>query len=443
MNNPLIRHIQSADPAALADGERMYIYAGRDEAAVGGKNFVLNDWHIYSSSDLAHWTDHGVGLSVSDFDWASWGAWAGHVTKKGGKYYWYVPMSSPLGGAGFDIGVAIADSPVGPFVAQATPVLTDNMTVASAGNGQPAFKDIDPAVFVDDDGQAYLYWGNIDFHVARLKDNMVELDGAVQYPPLVGFTEAPSMNKINGTYFLTYASGWPEEIAYATSSNPMGPWTFRGRLNPVTGSGTNHQSLVEFRGQWYFIYHNAGLFEGGEFRRSVAMERVHFKDDGLFQQIVQTTAGVEQLDPGPFALQQEYVLRNVHSGLALELEQDSTSPGVNLRQGTPNDSPTQRFNLVAVGAAVYQIRSATSGLCVGIENDSTNASANALQVACDGSSTVNWRAAQSATGDWIFVNFKSNRVLEIANASTSVGANVVQYHYLDGAHQHWKVAPAN
>ncbi len=439
LNNPIIRHIHTADAAALVSGDRVYVYAGHDEAAVGADTFNLNHWHVFSSSDLAHWTDHGIGLEVSDFGWASWGAWAGHVTERDGTYYWYVPMSSPRGGRGFDIGVAVSNSPTGPFVASDTPVLTDDMTVASPTNGQPDFKDIDPAVFIDDDGQAYMYWGNIDFHVARLADNMVEIDGAIEYPNLVGFTEAPYMNKINGTYYLTYASGWPETIAYSTSTNPMGPFTWRGRLNDVTGSGTNHQSLIEFRDQWYFVYHNAALFEGGEFRRSVAIERLEFGAGGLFEQIVQTPDGVAQLEPGPFVLDVAYQLLNVGSGHALEIAEDFTTVGANVIQGEVDDSVTQRWQLEAVGAAVYRLRNQASDLCLSVAGNSSANSANVEQANCDASGSVRWRATRSAAGDWYFVNYASNRILEVANASTEAGANIVQYPYLPGTHQQWRV----
>ncbi len=440
LNNPVIRHINTADPAALVHGDRVYVYAGHDETPVGGSNFSLHHWHVFSTSDMSHWTDHGIALSVSDFGWASWGAWAGHVTERNGKFYWYVPMSSSQGGAGFDIGVAIADSPTGPFVAQAKPVLTDNMTVASAGNGQPAFKDIDPAVFVDDDGQAYMYWGNIDPHIAKLAGDMVTIDGPIQYPKLVGFTEAPYMNKIGGTYFLTYASGWPEEIAYSTSTNPMGPWTWRGRLNRVTGSGTNHQSLIQFRDEWYFVYHNAGLHEGGEFRRSVCVDRLELGQDGLLQEVGQTDDGVSQLAPGPFPLEQGYQLINAKSGHALDLEVSSAAPGTNVVQHAATDGPTQTWHLEAVGAAVYRIVNASTDLCVGVTGNSLSNSANVEQVACADSPSQYWRATQRASGAWMFVNYASNRLLEVASASTAAGANVAQYPSLeDGTHQHWQV----
>lgn len=242
---------------------------------------------------MVNWTNHGASLKLSTFSWASSNAWAGHVVEKNGKFYWYVTVSPKTGG-GFAIGVAVGDSPTGPFKdALGKPLITNAMT--------PNVEiDIDPAVFIDTDGKAYIYWGNAGQNAApvqmlRLKPNMIETEGSIMTFPVNGFTEASYVHKRNNMYYLTYASGWPESISYATSNSPTGPWTSRGIVNGRVSSETNHQSIIEFKGQWYFIYHNAGLPNGGNYRRSVCIDYLYYNTDGTMKRIVQTTTGVKKV----------------------------------------------------------------------------------------------------------------------------------------------------
>jgi beta-xylosidase len=204
--NPIIQHMYTADPAALVYNGRVYIYTGHDEAAEGGDSFVMRDWHVFSSSDMVNWTDHGAALRVSDFSWASADAWAGHCVYRDGKFYWYVPMSHRTIN-GFSIGVAVSDSPTGPFQdARGSALITNNMTT----DIDITWDDIDPAVFIDDDGQAYLYWGNTNCRYIRLQNNMIETNGSIVTVNLPGYTEGPWLHKRNGTYYLTYAANFPE-----------------------------------------------------------------------------------------------------------------------------------------------------------------------------------------------------------------------------------------
>ncbi len=290
--NPLIRQMFTADPAALVYSDTFYIYTGHDEQAMGVEGYFMRDWHVFSSVDLINWYDHGAVLRVSDFSWARADAWAGHCVEKDGKFYWYVPMNHNSI-EGFSIGVAVSDHPAGPFVdAKGSALITNDMTT----NLSILWDDIDPAVFVDDDGQAYIYWGNSSCKYAKLKSNMIELDGPIQYITLPMFTEAPWVHKRNGLYYLSYASRWPEYIDYATGPGPEGPWTHRGRLNDyVENCSTNHQAILEFNGEWYFVYHNGSLPTGGDFRRSVCLDRLYYNDDGTMQEIVQTIRGVPEV----------------------------------------------------------------------------------------------------------------------------------------------------
>ncbi|AWS43949.1 glycoside hydrolase family 43 protein [Streptosporangium sp. 'caverna'] len=292
--SPITTAIYTADPAALVVGDTMYLHTGHDEAAAGGTNFVMRDWHVFSSTDAATFTDQGARLSLSNFSWAGGDAWAGEVEPRGGKYYWYVPVNGR--GAGWmDIGVAVGDSPLGPFTdAKGGPLISD-----STPNSSPL--NIDPTVFTDDDGQAYIYWGSYNgVRAAKLKPDMINLDGPVITPQGVSnFWEAPWMFKRNGTYYLAYAandSGCSSPgyacIRYATASNPMGPWTHRGVVLDQVTSTTNHPAIVEFKGQWYMVYHNAAAPGGGNFRRSVTLDKLYWNADGTMQKVVQTTGPI-------------------------------------------------------------------------------------------------------------------------------------------------------
>jgi len=288
--NPIIANVYTADPAALVSNGRVYLYTGHDEAAPGVEGYVMKDWLCFSSDDMVNWKAEGSPLSLSAFSWAKQDAWAGQAIERDGKFYYYVPVSHKTIN-GFAIGVAVSDRPTGPFVdARGTALITNDMTTNTAGI---TWDDIDPAVFIDDDGQAYLFWGNTVCHYVKLKSNMIETEGAIETVSLPSFTEAPWIHKKNGIYYLSYAYGWEEKIAYASSKSITGPWTFRGVINDhVFNCNTNHQAIIEFKGQSYFIYHNGGAPGGGSFRRSVCVEYLFYNADGTIQPIVQTKAGI-------------------------------------------------------------------------------------------------------------------------------------------------------
>ena len=290
--NPVIKHKFTADPAAIVHDGKVYLYAGHDEAPDDFHFYKMNEWLVFSSPDMVNWTEHPVPLKVTDFKWAKSDAWAAEVIEKDGKFYWYVTVthdSIP----GKAIGVAVSDSPTGPFKdAIGSALITNDMTTETNID----WDDIDPTVFIDDDGQAYLFWGNTKAYYARLKDNMVELDGPIQtIEGLPNFTEAPYIHKRDGWYYLSYGYQFPEKTAYAMSRSIEGPWEFKGILNELAGNtNTNHQAIIEFKGKPYFIYHTGGIQpNGGSFRRSVAIDRLYYNKDGTIKRVVMTTEGVE------------------------------------------------------------------------------------------------------------------------------------------------------
>lgn len=303
--NPLVRTAFTADPAPMVHDGRLYLYTGHDEwydgqdQAGGGKEFNITEWLCFSTPDMKTWTDHGSVLRPGHFAWGDTitpgvgTAWASQVVERDGKFYYFTTLQGSGDAAGYAIGVAVADSPTGPFKdAIGKPLITDKMT----DNGARGWwNDIDPTVLIDDDGQAYLCWGNGTCFMAKLKPNMTELDGDIWTVELPRYIEGPWLHKRDGIYYLTYASmgfDHKEAIDYAMSKSIMGPWEHKGQ---VTGGGvnsfTNHPGIVEFNGQWYLFYHNAALtldgHPGAIGRRSVCFDKLTYNPDGTMQYVKQ------------------------------------------------------------------------------------------------------------------------------------------------------------
>lgn len=290
--NPIIKDKYTGDPAALVYKDSVYLYAGHDETPAPKDGYQMHEWLCYSSADMVNWNEHQVPLTVKDFKWAKDDAWASQVIERNGKFYWYV-ATEHANVPGKAIGVAVSDQPTGPFKdALGKALITNDMTSATS---KMMWDDIDPSVIIDKDGQAYLFWGNSKCYYAKLKTNMVELDGEIKMINLPAYTEAPWIHQRKGWYYLSYATGFPEKIAYAMSRNINGPWIYKGILNELAGnSNTNHQSIIDFKGAAYFIYHNGSIqHDGGSFRRSVCIDYLYYNTDGSIKRIVMTTEGVK------------------------------------------------------------------------------------------------------------------------------------------------------
>ncbi len=308
-SNPLVKSRFTADPAGYADGEWFYVFMGHDED--DARHYKMYDWSVVRTKDMREWEDLGAVMSVREtFPWAKPnGAWASQAIKRGGKWYWYVAVFRKGGSSG--VAVATADDVRGPWKdALGGPL------VEGAGY-------IDPSVFIDDDGQAWLFWGNCGGNpgcwYAPLKENMVELAGEVKVVPGLmeesafgaplkkrggagskkpidtNFEEAPWIYKVGDTYYLEYAAGGvPEHWAYSTAKSIHGPWTYRGRImDEAKGTGTIHGGSVLFKGEWYMLRHDATLPGGADCRRSVCIERYKRNDDGTIPFIPATEKGVK------------------------------------------------------------------------------------------------------------------------------------------------------
>lgn len=295
INNPVIRDKFTADPAALVHNDTVYLYTGHDEAAIDGPFYKMNEWLVFSSTNMVDFQEHPVPLKVSDFAWAKADAWASQTIERNGKFYWYI-CTEHATIPGKAIGVAVADSPIGPFKdALGKALVTNDMTTAT----DIAWDDIDPSVWIDDDEQAYLFWGNTKCYYAKLKENMIELDGEIKVVEgLPNFTEAPWIHKKGDWYYLSYAYQFPEKTAYAMSKSINGPWEFKGILNELAGNcNTNHQAIIEYKGVPYFIYHTGGVQApdfGGSFRRSVCVDRLFYNEDGTLKRVLMTSEGIQK-----------------------------------------------------------------------------------------------------------------------------------------------------
>lgn len=284
--NPIIRHKHTADPAAMVSGDTLWLFTGHDYE--GNQNgYKLKDWCVFSTTDMVNWTEYPTPLRVADFAWDRTGAaYAAHVVERGGKYYYFISTN------GSGIGVAVADRPEGPYRdAIGRPLLTNK----DCFDATHSWVCIDPAVFIDDDGQAWIFWGNKVCYCARLKRNMTGIDGPIKRIDRKGFdfTEAPWVHKYNGKYYLTFATGWPEKIAYAMSDRPDGPYEYKGIISEIAGNcNTTHPSIVEFRGKWYFFTHNGGLSDGTSYSRSVCLEPLEYNADGTIRKIHHSTESI-------------------------------------------------------------------------------------------------------------------------------------------------------
>jgi len=305
--NPVIQTHFSPDPAPMVYKDKMYVYTGDD---IPGYDFYyMTKWRVHSSDDMVNWTDHGVPISLESFSWARDRAWAAQCIQRDGKFYWYICAQTVNNDMA--IGVAVSDSPTGPFKdALGKPLITTG-----------TWDNIDPTVFIDDDGQAYLYWGNSKLFYVKLNKNMTSYDDKITEVPQSGeafgglrrpgkseealqkqeksndvYVEGPWFYKRNKKYYLMYAgmTDRTECLSYSTSSSPSGPWKYQGKImtDQTTNSFTNHGGIIDFRGKSYLFYHTGLLPGAGSYGRSTAIEEFKYNADGSIPKITMTKEGV-------------------------------------------------------------------------------------------------------------------------------------------------------
>ncbi|MEO3876257.1 family 43 glycosylhydrolase [Nonomuraea sp. B12E4] len=393
-DNPIVQTIYTADPAPLVYNGRVYLYTGHDED--GSTYFTMKEWRVWSSADMVNWTDHGAAMSVATFSWASSDAWAGQTVYRNGKFYWYVPVKDRASGQ-MAIGVGVSNSPTGPF--------TDAIGRPLVRNGE-----IDPTVFIDDNGQAYLYWGNPNLWYVRLNADMISYSGSVTQIPLTtsGFgtrtgdtsrptlyEEGPWVYKRNGLYYNVFAAKCCSEfIGYSTASGPTGPWTYRGTVMPTQGSSfTNHPGVIDFNGGSYFFYHNGALPGGGGFTRSVAVEKFTYNSDGSIPAINMTTTGAPQVGTLNPYVRQEAETIAWESGVETE---PSSEGGMNVGWIENGDYVKVKGVAFGSGATSFSARvaSATSGGRIELRLDGVNGT---LVGTCTVPGTGGWQTWATVT----------------------------------------------
>lgn len=295
--NPVIRNQFTADPSARVFGDKVYLYPSHDIVVRPGHGrpgwFCMEDYHVLSSPNLTDWTDHGVIVSHDKVPWgnpAGYSMWAPDCIFRNGKYYFYFPDATKdtSYGRGFAIGVAVSDKPYGPFKLQPSPIKNVH--------------GIDPNVFIDKDGQAYLYWAQGNIYGAKLQENMFDLASqskVLGVLPEKGLKEGPYLFERNGIYYLTYphVEHKTERLEYATSDNPLGPFKFSGVIMDESPEcWTNHQSVIEFKNQWYLFYHHNDLSPNFDKNRSARIDSLFFNAHGIIKKVIPTLRGVGVTD---------------------------------------------------------------------------------------------------------------------------------------------------
>ena len=294
-DNPVIQTKFTADPAPMVYKDMVYLYTSHD--ADDARGFTMRDWLCYTTTDMVNWTDHGPVASLKNFKWADaaisgWGgfdngAWAPQCIERGGKFYIYCPLQ------GRGIGVMVADSPYGPF--------TDPLGKPLIG---AQYDSIDPTVFVDDDGQAYLYWGNPNLWYVKLNKDMISYSGDIVKEPVKpkNYQEGPWFYKHNGHYYMAYASTCcPEGIGYSMSDGPTGPWSYTGMvMDPSPASSGNHPGIIDYKGHSYVFgfnyYLNYLQTSTHRERRSVCVDEFTYNPDGTIPTLPWwTTSGPPQI----------------------------------------------------------------------------------------------------------------------------------------------------
>ncbi len=293
------RHL--ADPGTLVYNGRVYLYASNDDDNTMDKKsgYIMKSIVCVSSSDMKNWTDHGVVFEVPrDASWAN-RSWAPAVTSRDGKIFLY------FGNGGSGIGVVSATSPIGPFKDPIGKKLISNETPGVL----PAEKMwlFDPMTFIDDDGQAYMYFGGngeSNVRVIKLNNDMISVNGAATTLTAPSFFEASWMHKRNGIYYFSYSTNPKAQmrIDYMTSKSPTTGFTYAGIVaaQPANNNNNNHQGIFEFKGQWYHAYHNRKIAYAlgipTEFKRNLAIEKLNYKPDGSIEQVTYTTDGIVQVE---------------------------------------------------------------------------------------------------------------------------------------------------
>ncbi|MDE6551500.1 MAG: family 43 glycosylhydrolase [Muribaculaceae bacterium] len=303
--NPICQTHFTPDPAPVVVGDTLYLYTGCDDISADPDNFVMREYLCFTTTDMVNWTHHAPVFNNEGFGTKDC-AYAAQMAYRDGKWYYYTST--------FGIPVLVSDSPYGPFT---NPLGGRNFLIKSedtnySGHG---WEDIDPTVLIDDDGQAYMYWGNNALYAVKLNDDMISYDGDIKVFEIKDkdafgpdYEEAPWLAKRGDKYYLAYASFCPEATDWAWSDSPLGPWKYGGQLMRAFEHGGmgNHTGMCEYKGQWYFFYMDEGLQNAHSKRRTTSVIPFEFNEDGSLPYMHHDKRGVlKSVDPlNPFIRQQ-------------------------------------------------------------------------------------------------------------------------------------------
>lgn len=426
--NPILP-VPTADPDILYANGKYYIYT----TAIASNN---SEFHAYSSSDLLTWNDEGVVLNLNNVSWAHTMGWAPSVVARNGNFYMYYTAEKK-------IGVAVSTSPTGPFV--------DKGSALAAGDGTDP---IDPMAFIDTDGQAYLYWGNTTFNMQRLNADMISFTGPLLHDKPSNYFEAPYMLKRNGVYYLMYSindyRNDDYHVEYATSTGPMGPWTYKGRITSPIGAikGPGHNAVIRKAGcsdEYYFVYHRRTSTNVDQ--RQVAIDRMFFDASGNIMPVRITTSGVIRYDgvcytPNPIA-DGTYAIRskiNTTAGAGLYLDIPACATGnADVRTWTRTTCEGQKWTITYQNNGFYKIVSAQSthksldlNVC-GLERGENIQVYDQLNNDCQ-----LWKIESLGNGYYRVWAKGSNNVLDLANSDQTPGADIRSWTWNGTDAQQWK-----
>ena len=428
--NPLFT---GADPEIHYFNNKYYIYPTAD----AGKQF-----HAYSSIDLTNWQDEGVIFDIgSQSSWANNNGWAPGLAYKNNKYYFYYT-------AEVKIGVAVGDSPTGPFTDIGSPLIATD----------PFTDDIiDAMVFTDDDGETYIYYGGSGkskMSVRKLNPDMISLatEAIDATPP--NYTEAPYMVKRKGIYYMMYSNGyWGNDsynVQYSTSNSPIGPWTYRGTVlssNPED-KGPGHHSVIKIGDcdEYYIVYHRYENGLGQE--RVIAIDHMYFNADDLIEPINMTNYAVKprisdnscsSLPISPIVSGGVYKLAHKGTNQYLEVDGNSNQPNANVQQNTDSGSDAQRWVITIQSDGLYKLTHKGTNLCLDVANGSIQPNANVQQNTDNGNDEQRWKLEPMTDGYFKITHKGTNQSLNVNQNSSAPFANVIQNTDNGNDEQRWKL----
>lgn len=430
--NPLFT---GADPEIHYFNNKYYIYP----TANYGTQF-----HAYSSNDLTNWQDEGLIFDLfPDSSWSQYNGWAPAMVFHNNKYYFYYTAETK-------IGVAVGDTPTGPFTDIGAPLI-----------GIDPYTDdiIDANVFIDDDGQAYIYYGGSGkskMVVRKLNPDMVSLDSGMAPLDITpqNYTEAPFMVKRKGIYYMTYSNGyWGNDsynVQYSTSSSPIGPWTYRGVIlssNPED-KGPGHHSVIKMGDcdEYYIVYHRYENGLGGD--RQIAIDHMYFNEDDLIEPVNMTNYGVKPRVPdnicsalpvAPIVSGGVYKLIHKDTNQVLEVADNSNEPGANVHQNIDSDNDSQHWVITIESDGLYKLVNQNTNLCLEVNNGSNQSGANVQQANYTGIDAQHWNF-EAMTGGYFKITHKgTNQCLAVDQNSIESLANVNQETDNGSDGQRWEL----